>query len=525
MYLEQLGIGELTVNTLIGGNKINAAGKEYYVDPTNGSNGNSGNSATDAKATLIEGEKLLAADQNDILYLIAGTSGATLAAAMTWDKSNTSLIGISPDGSKLSANNMPFITVSADVNLDIDAANVTVANIKFVNSFTNLTSLIDVSAANFSLVNCHFYGDAADADVDITVITDAGANDMTIEGCTFNYLVATDGTTALTETSTEAIRLVGADRAVIKDCYISGDFTVSAISGVTTASKDIKIIGNVINNIATENIEGGIDLDTADTGTLATTGWIGDNYVYVAYSVANTGFINSRGCVLGRNWVSNVAGEVPVLHGTLEAGDVEAQIIVIDGIVDTIASDLLLAQSDLVVALSDIKAIGSDLIVTNAIIDTIASDLLLAQSDLVVALSDIKVIGSDLIVTNAIIDTIASDISVIMERNKTGVIAHDANTGSASDNTIIDISDIGVLKGVCQTLTGSECYGQVVIRIDNATLTTLAHFTETVTGDSSDITSTNSLALDFPFQTMLKVTHQKSAAAGDVYTTIAYTID
>ena len=490
MYLEQLGIGELTVNTLIGGNKINAAGKEYYVDPTNGSNGNSGNSATDAKATLIEGEKLLAADQNDILYLIAGTSGATLAAAMTWDKSNTSLIGISPDGSKLSANNMPFITVSADVNFDIDAANVTLANIKFVNSFTNLTSLIDVSAANFSLVNCHFYGDAADADVDITVITDAGANDMTIEGCTFNYLVATDGTTALTETSTEAIRLVGADRAVIKDCYISGDFTVSAISGVTTASKDIKIIGNVINNIATENIEGGIDLDTADTGTLATTGWIGDNYVYVAYSVANTGFINSRGCVLGRNWVSNVAGEVPVLHGTLEAGDVEAQIIVIDGIVDTIASDLLLAQSDLVVALSDIK-----------------------------------VIGSDLIVTNAIIDTIASDISVIMERNKTGVIAHDANTGSASDNTIIDISDIGVLKGVCQTLTGSECYGQVVIRIDNATLTTLAHFTETVTGDSSDITSTNSLALDFPFQTMLKVTHQKSAAAGDVYTTIAYTID
>ena len=141
-WLNNLEVGVLEAETYVGINKLQGAGNEYYVDPTNGSDGNSGNSATDAKATLIAGEALLEADQNDILYLIAGTSGATLAAAMTWDKSNTSLIGISPDGSKLSANNMPFITVSSPIpncskNISLSFLLIVSEFLHFIQGFVN----------------------------------------------------------------------------------------------------------------------------------------------------------------------------------------------------------------------------------------------------------------------------------------------------------------------------------------------------------------------------------------------------
>lgn len=287
--------------------------------------------------------------RGDKIYVLEGhTETVSAAAGIDADK-----IGITIEGCGYGANK-PTITfaTATTADMDIDAASVTVRNLRFVGGIASLAAPIDVNAANFTMENCEFYASAATTGVLITVITDAAANDMTIKNCTFNYLTATDGTTAVTETSTEAIRLVGADRAHIEGCYFAGDFTTAAINAVTTACKDIRILNNVVNNIATENIAGGIDLVAESTG------FIDGNYCYVAYSSGIT-FIDASSCVIGyNNYTCNAASETPTRFGTADAASIDAK-------VASAASDLVVLQASQ----------DSDMVVLKAIINTIASDL------------------------------------------------------------------------------------------------------------------------------------------------------
>lgn len=72
-------------------------GNVYWVDPTNGSDGSDGTSPASAKATLAAAYALTTANQNDVVFFIGGPTGDSPAAAITWSKSYTHLIGISAD--------------------------------------------------------------------------------------------------------------------------------------------------------------------------------------------------------------------------------------------------------------------------------------------------------------------------------------------------------------------------------------------------------------------------------------------
>jgi hypothetical protein len=79
---------------VLGGQGIMSNGKAYFVDPTNGSDSNDGKTAKTAKATIAAGEDLLVANQNDVLYYFASSTGPTLSSTLTWDKDYTHFIGI-----------------------------------------------------------------------------------------------------------------------------------------------------------------------------------------------------------------------------------------------------------------------------------------------------------------------------------------------------------------------------------------------------------------------------------------------
>jgi len=251
-------------------------------------------------------------NNGDIIYVVEGHTETVIAAGgITCDKAGISIIGLGVGSDR------PTITfTTADTgDIEIDSANVRIKNMIFVGGFESLAAMIDVDAAYFTIEDCDFYVNEADHDVHITIITDANANDITVKNCSFNYLTATDGTTAVTETSTEAIRLVGADRARIEGCYFAGDFTTSAINSVTTASKDVKILNNRVNNIATGNIAGGIDLHTN------TTGFVDGNKVYVAYSGSAAALIDDGSCAVGLNYVNNATSEAMTLFAQSESSD------------------------------------------------------------------------------------------------------------------------------------------------------------------------------------------------------------
>ena len=283
-------------------------GDIYFVHSGTGTDGAGyGQNPDSPLATIDYAIGLCTASKGDVIYVLPGHAESIAAAAgIDCDVIGISIIGL---GSGTLKPTVTFITAdTADV--DIDAANVTIRNIRFVTNIASLAAPIDVNAAGFTLEDCEFLGnDAADETNLITVITDAAANDMTIRRCRFMYLNTVDAT-PVTTTSTECIRLVGADRAVIEDNYISGDFTTSAINGITTASKEISINRNQIHNIATENIAGVIDLVAACNGV------IGHNYGFMGYTTSLAAIIDPSSCGMIENYFSNVVTETGGLVGT-----------------------------------------------------------------------------------------------------------------------------------------------------------------------------------------------------------------
>lgn len=249
------------------------------------------------------------ASRGDTIMVMPGyTQTISAAVGIDLDVVGVTIIGL---GNGTLRPTITFDTaVTADI--DIDAANTAMMNFRFIGNIAALAAPIDVNAAGFTMQNCDFYANAATTDVDISIITDAAADDMWIEGCGFYYLDSL-ADTAVTAVSTEVIRLVGADRAVIKNNFMIGDFTTSAINGITTASKALRITGNEIHNVATEDIAGAVDLVAACDGVIA------NNFGSVLFSTNIATLIDPSSCSMIENYFSNVVTETGGLIGTASA--------------------------------------------------------------------------------------------------------------------------------------------------------------------------------------------------------------
>lgn len=260
-------------------------------------------------STVDSAVDLCTSSQGDAIFVLAGhTESWAAAAVLTLDKIGVSVIGLG------TGNNRPtFTATDAAVDVEVDSASCGIYNCRFITDVASLTALVDVDAAAFTLEDCLFIGNNAATETNlITVITDANADDLTVRRCEFNYL-ATVNATVVTTTSTECIRLVGADRAEISDNYISGDFTTSAINGITTASKDVQIVRNRIHNIATEDIAGIVDLVAACNGVIAYNyGFFGLHDDASALAL----IIDPSSCAMVENYFSNVVTEAGGLVGT-----------------------------------------------------------------------------------------------------------------------------------------------------------------------------------------------------------------
>lgn len=280
----------------------------WFVDSATGTNSVGHGQNPDSPLASIAyafSSDLLAA--GDVVYVLPGHTESVIAAAgIVCDIAGVTVVGL---GNRTNRPTITF-TTAATADIDIDAANITIRNIRFVTDVASLQAPIDVNAAGFTIEDCEFIGNNAAAETNlITIITDAAADDMVVRRCSFEYL-ATVNATAVTTTSTECIRLVGADRAIIEDCYISGDFTTAAINGITTASKDVRILRNQIHNIATENIAGVVDLVAACNGIIAF------NYGFMGYATGLATVIDPSSCAMVENYFSNVVTEAAGLVGT-----------------------------------------------------------------------------------------------------------------------------------------------------------------------------------------------------------------
>lgn len=134
----------------------------YLVDPANGSDSNPGTSFEAPLASIEAAYALCTTNQHDVVLYIAGSSGNNLAAAVTWSKSYTHLIGwCAPTHAAQRARIFQTSTLTgASPLLTVSGSGCMFKNFYIFQGVDDATSLINVSVSggrNY-FENVHFAG-------------------------------------------------------------------------------------------------------------------------------------------------------------------------------------------------------------------------------------------------------------------------------------------------------------------------------------------------------------------------------
>lgn len=238
------------------------------------------------------------ASQGDRVYVMPGhIETITAAAGLVFDVEDITFIGLG------NCNNRPIITftTSTAADMDVDAQNITLINFQIdLNDIDALVAPIDVNAAGFEMKDCRIIMSGSGGQAVLGILTDSAGDRMLIEDCIFEG--SSDAGPAA------AIRLVGSDRPIIRNCKFYGDYSVGNISFLTSASTNVLIENNDFDNFNA--------VDVNIEGLAASTGTIRNNTCRVVTD-AQTTWINTPGDMqLFENYGVNNNGETGILIGT-----------------------------------------------------------------------------------------------------------------------------------------------------------------------------------------------------------------
>lgn len=161
--------------------------KVYVVDPTNGAAGNNGTSFKSPLASIEAAYALCVAGQHDVVLYLAGASGNTLQAAVTWSKDYTHLIGMCAP-TRIGQRSRIFqlaTLIGASPLITISASGCVFKDLYIFQGVADATSLINVSVTggrNY-FENVHFAGGGH-----VTQAVDGGAS-LKLDGAEENTFV------------------------------------------------------------------------------------------------------------------------------------------------------------------------------------------------------------------------------------------------------------------------------------------------------------------------------------------------
>lgn len=252
------GVSSFGVPIMGAGQVPSTTGNYWFVSSTSGSDGNLGKSPTLPFATIAQARTAATASNGDVIIVMPGhAESVTGAAGIALSKAGISIVGLGTGSSR------PTITFSTATNatITISAANVSIDNFVFLQTFDAIVSPFVISAANCTLSNNYFQTATATAQVTQEILTTAAADNLTIRGNRFVGTVDAGNTAAIT--------LVGGDNAQIIDNDFMGAYTsgVGAIQSITTLNTNCVIRRNTIINRTASSTKG-ITLLTGSTGII-----------------------------------------------------------------------------------------------------------------------------------------------------------------------------------------------------------------------------------------------------------------
>ncbi len=166
---------------------VASGGTNHYVDPANGNDTDDGLTPGSALATISQAHSNATANQHDVVWYIAGSSGMNLSAALTWSKNYTHLIGVAaPTRVAQRARIFQLSSLTgASPLLTISATGCVFQNFYIFQGVADATSLINVSVTggrNY-FENVHFAGGG-----NATQAIDGGAS-LKLDGAEENTFV------------------------------------------------------------------------------------------------------------------------------------------------------------------------------------------------------------------------------------------------------------------------------------------------------------------------------------------------
>ena len=196
------------------------AGNVFWVDSAGTLNGTGTFKRPFASIDTAVGN--CTANNGDIIFVKPGHVETVIAAAgLDLDVAGITVVFLGNDTER------GYITFTTDTaaDMDVDAANITMINPRFVAGVDALLGPIDVNAAGFKLVNATIEDAAAISAID-WLVADANADDMTIDGVL--YRESTTGTQ-----NQSLIQVAAATRPTIKNVRATGDFATGIIENGT----------------------------------------------------------------------------------------------------------------------------------------------------------------------------------------------------------------------------------------------------------------------------------------------------
>jgi len=302
------GITSFGIPVLGAGDLFTTTGSVFFVDSGHAAANNGENAANGPDrpfSTIDYAVGRCTANNGDLIIIMPGhVETVSAAGGLDLDVAGITLVGLG------SGNARPQIafTTATTADMDVDAADIRMHNVRFTGGIDALAAPIDVNAARFHLSSWRWEDGSALQPTDV-VVADANADGLILEDFVYEGDTAA-GTNA-------AIALTGCDDVVIRNFLMDGNFAVGGIDIRTTAVLDLQVYNG---RFRTRNAA---DIFLIDTIT-GSTGMIGpqlylrlqDNAANITEAITGATFV-----VMDDVYVVNAANEKGLLINWTASAD------------------------------------------------------------------------------------------------------------------------------------------------------------------------------------------------------------
>jgi hypothetical protein len=209
--------------------------------------------------------------RGDCIVVMDGyTETLAAAAGIAIDKIGVTIVGLGVGNRRPTIN----LGTATTATVTVTAANVTIKNIRFLSTFADVVTAINLTAAGFSCLYCDFGDSAVDLNllsaIKATSTTDGNANDFQAIGNTF----------LSQDAATLAFVIFTADvlKVKIEDNIIVNEGTGLATIFTCATGKDIRMASVRRNVLSSKATAGNLGYSN-DTASPNNSGVIADNYI------------------------------------------------------------------------------------------------------------------------------------------------------------------------------------------------------------------------------------------------------